>query len=430
MMPLPQCKPNKIRTKMNGRQQLVEQIRQQSIQARAQALREAAKNQANNSPIAAAAGAASGGGRVQRGCTERDGLTMTWQFSEVRDQQLFIQRVFLPYTGLDTSGNATFGLVAQRFVFDTETDIFSLLVRKSGDQWLLEELTTGSRGSKIRVIAQSADLYEGWIGLGLTDENFEQTLENITATCGDQTYRQLCITWQVEALRGTFTIIVGGVESIVPEISEEYPAVYGGFNEASLFWETKASRWSIGGTIIEDADDLSQPPTGQFSIQRGAVTIVEGQCTGEVPTPPGPTLVTTTDIQAGAETEWNWLTPFISGNSQYGLIGSFQIDGQQGVIATNPKLKGGSAFQINQLNKPNTYTITLTPNSTALLNLGGQFMLIGSYTIVSMILTITTNGDSPINTESGQIANISGTITYEESNNVPVLPPGPVLPPK
>jgi len=407
---------------MNPRQQLIEQIRQQSIQKRAQALREAAKNQANNSPIAAAAGAASGGGRGRRGCTERDGLTMTWEFTEERDQPLLIiQRVFLPYTGLDASGNATFGLVTDRFVFGPNVELLSLLVRKSGDQWLLEVLTTGGRGSQIRVIAQSADLYEGWIGLGLTDENFEQTLENITATCGDQTYRQLCITWQVEALSGTFTIIVGGVESIVPEISEEYPAVYGGFNEASLFWETKDGRWSIGGTIIEDADDLSQPPTGQFSIQQGAVTIVEGQCTGEVPPPPEPVLVTTTDIQVGATTEWNWLTPFISGSSQYGSIGSFQIDGQQGVIATNPMLKGGAAFQISQLT-PNTYTITLTPNSIALLTLGSPFMFSGSYTVVSMILTITTNGDSPINTESGQIANISGTITYEESTTGPKPP--------
>jgi hypothetical protein len=309
--------------------------------------------------------------------------------------------------------------VTDRYVFDTNVELLSLLVRKSGDQWLLEELATGSRGSKIRVIAQSSDLYEGWVGLA--NEYSEQTLENITATCGDQTYRRLCITWQFEAPFGTFTNITGGAEIIIPEISEEYPAGYGG-SKTDLFWETKDSRWSIRGTIIEDADDISQPPTGQFSIEGGAFTIVEGQCTGEVPTPPGPTLVTTTDIQADAGTEWKWLTPFISGSSQYGSIGSFQIDGQQGVIETNTSLKGGAAFQINQLNKPNTYAITLTPNSIALLTLGGQAMFNGSYTIVSMILTITTNGDSLINTEFGQIANISGTITYEESNNGPVLP--------
>jgi len=47
---------------MNQRQRLLEQIRQQSIQKRAQALKEAAQRQANNAPIAAAAGASSGGG--------------------------------------------------------------------------------------------------------------------------------------------------------------------------------------------------------------------------------------------------------------------------------------------------------------------------------------------------------------------------------
>jgi len=47
---------------MNQRQRLLEQIRQQSIQKRAQALREAAQKQASNAPIAAAAGASSGGG--------------------------------------------------------------------------------------------------------------------------------------------------------------------------------------------------------------------------------------------------------------------------------------------------------------------------------------------------------------------------------
>ena len=47
---------------MNQRQRLLEQIRQQSIQKRAQALREAAQKQASNAPIAAAAGSSSGGG--------------------------------------------------------------------------------------------------------------------------------------------------------------------------------------------------------------------------------------------------------------------------------------------------------------------------------------------------------------------------------
>ena len=48
---------------MNSRQQLIEQIRQQSIQKRAQALREAAQRQGNNAPIAAAGASSSGGGQ-------------------------------------------------------------------------------------------------------------------------------------------------------------------------------------------------------------------------------------------------------------------------------------------------------------------------------------------------------------------------------
>ena len=68
---------------MNQRQQLIEQIRQQSVQARAQALREAAKNQANNSPIAAAAGAASGGGRrAETQCLPLGGVMISVDFGD------------------------------------------------------------------------------------------------------------------------------------------------------------------------------------------------------------------------------------------------------------------------------------------------------------------------------------------------------------
>jgi hypothetical protein len=47
---------------MNQRQQLIEQIRQQSVHARAKALREAAQNQFSNTAVAGAAGGASGSG--------------------------------------------------------------------------------------------------------------------------------------------------------------------------------------------------------------------------------------------------------------------------------------------------------------------------------------------------------------------------------
>ena len=68
---------------MNQRQRLLEQIRQQSIQKRAMALKEAAQRQASNAPIvAAAAGASSGGGGSREAsCTPELGIGGYVQFN-------------------------------------------------------------------------------------------------------------------------------------------------------------------------------------------------------------------------------------------------------------------------------------------------------------------------------------------------------------
>jgi len=390
---------------MNQRQRLLEQIRQQSIQKRAQALREAAQRQASNAPIvaAAAAGAAAGGGGGQRGCTERDGLIMTWKSPESGPGFTIIQRVFLPYTGQDKSGNATFGLVTDRFIFDSEEGgEFIVRVSKSGDQWLLEFVQASTEGTQVEVAAQSSDLYEGWIGLEYEDEG--QILQDITATCGNQTYRRLCITTQDDSPFGTFTTISGGVEGIIPEVSEEYPSGYGGINRSGLFWDSESGAWTVGETIV--AGTLADPPTGTF----GNYTIVEGSCTGDVPTPPEPTLVTTSDIQL-SETTWNW-SGFSGTGESAGSIGSFLIDGQPGYVeGGGPPPLSTYVFKTGPGEDPNQYTITMLPGASGQVQLG-----IGktSYNLVSMILDITTDGTSPISGGStGVITAISGTITYE-----------------
>jgi hypothetical protein len=395
---------------MNQRQQLIEQIRQQSIQKRAQALREAAQRQANNAPIAnAAAGASSGGGR--RGCTERDGLTMTWKSPESEPGFTLIQRAFLPYTGQDESGNATFGLVTDRFIFDSEEGgEFIVRVSKSGDQWLLEFFLASIEGTQVVVAAQSSDLYEGWIGLEYEDEG--QILQDITATCGDQTYRKLCITTQLDSPFGpSYTTTSGGIETIVPEVSEEYPSGYGGSNRSSLFWDPEGGAWIVGRTIVREANDISQPPTGQFESGSSQITIVEGSCTGDVPTPPEPTLVTTSDIQL-SETTWNW-NSFSGAGESGGSIGSFLIDGQPGYVEGGGGLPPLSTyvFQTTPGVGPNQYTITLLPSASGKVQLG---IGMTSYNLVSMVLNITTDGTSPISGGStGVITFISGTITYE-----------------
>jgi hypothetical protein len=389
---------------MNQRQRLLEQIRQQSIQKRAQALREAAQRQANNAPIAAAAGASSGGGR--RGCTERDGITIAWRNPEY--DVSFIQRAFLPYTGQDESGNATFGLVTDQFIIDLESSSLSLQIRKSGEQWLTEVIFSGDRGNEVYVIAESSDLYEGWIGL--PPRPFDNPIEDITATCGDQTYRRLCITTQDDSPLGTYTNITGGVEAIIPEISEEYPSSYGGFNGEQLYWDPKVDRWSIVDTIIEEADDISQPPIGQFKTEKGQVTIVEGDCTSEIPTPPGPTLVTTSDIQLST-TGWEW-SDFSGTGKSAGSIAPFIIDGQSGYVGGGwPPPLSPYVFLTTPGEDPNQYTITLLDSASGQVQLGIDR---ASYNLVSMVLNITVgDGTSPIDQSSGVVLAISGTITYE-----------------
>ena len=100
---------------MNQRQQLIEQIRQQSIQKRAQALREAAQRQANNAPIAAAGASSSGGGRAT--CDPEAGVTL--YILSGAETTLAIRMV---YFGQDPNDNPTYGTNIIPGIFDAEID--------------------------------------------------------------------------------------------------------------------------------------------------------------------------------------------------------------------------------------------------------------------------------------------------------------------
>ena len=101
---------------MNQRQQLIEQIRQQSIQARAKALREAAQNQFSNTAVAGAAGGASGGGSGAR--------TQYWIQTlfapEEFDNQIYLQSLTMDsggsvYSLSNPNFNSDPGLLTRRF---------------------------------------------------------------------------------------------------------------------------------------------------------------------------------------------------------------------------------------------------------------------------------------------------------------------------
>jgi len=107
---------------MNERQRLVEQIRQQSIHARAKALREAARNQATTTPIAAAAGGAAGGGGGRRRVS-LDYWIQTLFAPEEFDNQIYLQSLTMDSTGSVYSlSNPNFdsapGLLTRRFAND------------------------------------------------------------------------------------------------------------------------------------------------------------------------------------------------------------------------------------------------------------------------------------------------------------------------
>jgi len=103
---------------MNQRQQLIEQIRQQSIHARAKALREAAQNQFSNTAVAGAAGGASGGGG---GGSRTQYWIQTLFVPDGFDNQIYLQSLTMDSSGSVYSLSnpnfisATPGLLTRRF---------------------------------------------------------------------------------------------------------------------------------------------------------------------------------------------------------------------------------------------------------------------------------------------------------------------------
>jgi hypothetical protein len=312
------------------------------------------------------------------------------------------QRGFLPYVGQDESGNSIFSQTAETasYAISGTTAVITAEVYKSGDQWLFVFLVdSGERDIAEVVIAQSPDLYEGWDPV---DNIFEISISEITAECGDQTYKRLCVTQAGDAA----TVVSNSIEWFIPAVSEEYPIGYGGINDLPIFWDFEESVWTVDGSTIEGSTDLTQPPIGEFEEFGTVTTIVDGQCTGEVPTPPEPTLVITNDIQVDFTTTWNWFE-FTGGGQSSGEIAPFLIDGFSSNISASGDNPGQYGFLTTE-ESPGVYNITLTPEAVANVIIDGS-----SYDLVSIILTINTDGTSPITGgNTGPILNVSGTITY------------------
>ena len=152
---------------MNDRQRILEQLRHQSVQARAQALSEQVKDRsAISPPIPSAAGASGSGGN---GCDPSKGIGMylTFDFGEGNPFGLLKSLARMEYQGVDEGGKPTYefsfepgkvaaslnydyGLSKWKFTFTTDGSIDYYSDALIGSNW-----TTDTPGSPIvRVLSE------------------------------------------------------------------------------------------------------------------------------------------------------------------------------------------------------------------------------------------------------------------------------------
>jgi hypothetical protein len=252
---------------MNPRQQLVEQIRQQSIQARAQALREAAQRQFSNAPIA---GAASGGGRrAETQCLPLGGvmLTLTGGY--------YSNRLFLAEDGVENGRPA---YVTQAF-FDEggEEGPIRIIYRVSWSGTFWELRTFFFEGDTLDfedLLATSPELYASeWF---LEEPNFLPA----SSAPGEEF---LC-DW-----RYCTTVAEGGFTAIQPLLPvwleiplTEFPNVFFFLGEgAPIIWSPEDQSWVSEGYegFVLLGGTRESLPLGTFQIGTNeAFTINAGVC--------------------------------------------------------------------------------------------------------------------------------------------------------
>jgi hypothetical protein len=221
---------------MNQRQRLIEQIRQQSIQKRAQALREAARNQANNVPIAGAV-ASGGGRRVPSGCLPPGGLMLTLDLSGFLGGT---GRFFLAEDGVENGRPA---YLTQNF-FDEgkEEGPFRVIFRVSWSGTLWELRSFFFEGDNLDFedfLATSPELYASeWTSK-------EPGFPPVSSSPGEEFLCawRYCITKTEEGFIGIQPLIAGWFE--IP--LTEFPNVFFSLVEgAPIIWSPEEQGWVTG----------------------------------------------------------------------------------------------------------------------------------------------------------------------------------------
>jgi surface protein len=261
---------------MNGRQQLIEQIRQQSIEKRAQALREAAQRQFSNAPIA---GASSFGGGRKAQCLPLGGVMLSINFGDGAYNNLFLtesgtlneQPQYLVLLGSEGNGQ------------------FFVRISWTGSEWALGQVLAinGTIDGEQDFAFSPTLLSSAWPN--------GQDIEYVT-TPGEEfdcSWRH-CFAVSGDLFAATLSLAAAWIGIPLTEAPNAYTSAALGAEGFNIFWDEKSLGWIIEGP---DEGDLSllpggtreQLPIGQFAIFDDLVlAISSGVCTFAPPLPPLP----------------------------------------------------------------------------------------------------------------------------------------------
>ncbi len=263
---------------MNGRQQLIEQIRQQSIEKRAQALREAAQRQFSNAPIAGAS-SSGGGRRAETQCLPLGGVMVSF----IDPNTEAYVRYFLTESGTLNGQPQYLALVSSE-----GNGQFFVRISWTGSEWALGQVFAIDGTIDVEqdfafspTLLSSAWSSEGSVTFATSPgEEFDCSWRHCFAVSGD-------------LFAGTYSLAATWLDIPLTEAPNAYAPGGEGFN---IFWDEPSLGWIIYGP---DEGDLSllpggtreQLPIGQFAIFDDLVLAISSSvCTfaPPIPLPPPP----------------------------------------------------------------------------------------------------------------------------------------------
>jgi hypothetical protein len=258
---------------MNSRQQLIEQIRQQSVQARAQALKEAAQRQFSNAPVAGAA--ASGGGR-RPSCLPIGGVMATF----IIPDPPYDNPLALLFAESGQEGGRP-RYIAETIVLEPGLGSFGITIT-----WDVAESKWYVKFIGGYDIARASDLFSNeWEMLTEIFPPLSTTTQGSNFLCE----WRYCFTTQEVGLSLKSSPFANWFDGAP---LSEFPNAFFTGDGGGIFWSDEDSSW-IGdfGEFVLLGGTRDALPIGTFNISEELVfTIEAGYCDSQPPLPPLPPL--------------------------------------------------------------------------------------------------------------------------------------------